>query len=103
MGLKRRRAFVALARIADDALHVVIAPRFFRVIGKMVVGHVGDYQTLLQEIADVLEVAEVALNVEVGEFPALAVAAQQGIAVAVLLNSGGDGGVAIAVELVPKL
>jgi hypothetical protein len=55
-------AFVRLARVADDTLHVSISPRFFEIVGKFIVAHLADNEVALDQIADVLEHAYILLN-----------------------------------------
>ena len=57
-----RNAFAGLARIRYHALHIVIAPRFFDIVGKFIVGHFVDDQIALDQIANVLENADVLFN-----------------------------------------
>src|SRR5882724_5776953 len=50
--------FVSLARVRYHALHIGIAPRFFDIVGKFIVGHSANNQIALDEITNVLEDAD---------------------------------------------
>jgi len=56
------KGFVCLARLHYHALHIGIAPRFFDIIGKLIVGHSADNQIAFDQRANVLEDADVLFN-----------------------------------------
>jgi hypothetical protein len=85
-------ALIGLARLTNHALHIDVAPRFFDIVGKFIVGHFLNNEIAFDQIADVLEHADILLDLKVTKFPAFAAftTEEKGIGVVVVLNVGNE-------------
>ena len=63
-------ALVCLSGILHNTLNIGIAPRFFYIVGKMVVGHFGINHVFLHQISDILKIPYVLFDICIFKFAA---------------------------------
>lgn len=97
----RRGTSVGLARGLHNALNVSVAPRFFYIVGKMVIGHLRRDDVFPHQIPNILKVADVTLDIDVSELPAALF--DQRMSRSVVLNFTGYFRVTATVEFVAEL